>query len=102
MTRITIKTKVDPSAKKTTNTIGVWWDELKLKLSFTEKAIHSHVADDVEFGVERPGHFIIEHHPHKKVRALHIMQKGKPTISTSVTTSCITMHYVLQLMMTKP
>ena len=77
MARVTIKTKVDPSAKKTTNTIGVWWDEVKFKLSFTEKAFHSNATHDVEVGVERPGHFIMEHHPHKNVRG-HVcaMHKG--------------------------
>lgn len=62
----TLKVKYNAAQNKTQTTLGVWVDELKVKLLVGKKD-DSKPSDDVTLALEKPGHFILEHHLQKKV-----------------------------------
>lgn len=68
MPNSTLKLKYNSVGNKLQSTVGVWWDEVKLKLQITEKTLKDagKVQEDALLAIEKPGHFIVEHHLHKK------------------------------------
>jgi len=70
MPNSTLKVKYNSAQNKVQTTLGVWVDQVKVKLLLTERTLKdaSRVQEDLEIGIQRPGHFMLEHHLHKKVR----------------------------------
>ncbi|GJP47671.1 hypothetical protein CLOM_g6847 [Closterium sp. NIES-68] len=68
MTKLTFKSKYNSETEKFQGTLGIWLEDLKLKLSLTDKTLRNvgSIKEDTEIAVEKPGHFILEHHFHKK------------------------------------
>lgn len=64
----TLKLKYNSVSNKLQTTIGLWFDGVKFKFGITENAFKGvqNAKEDLEIGVEKPGHFILEHHLHKK------------------------------------
>lgn len=64
----TLKLKYNTASNKLQTTLGFWVDDVKLKLGITEKAFKdvNSAKEDLEIGIEKPGHFALEHHLHKK------------------------------------
>eukprot|EP00475_Leptophrys_vorax_P021583 TRINITY_DN2931_c0_g1_i3.p1 TRINITY_DN2931_c0_g1~~TRINITY_DN2931_c0_g1_i3.p1 ORF type:complete len:207 (+),score=35.40 TRINITY_DN2931_c0_g1_i3:65-685(+) len=68
MTKLTFKSKYNSETEKLQATLGVWINDVKLKLAVTDKTLKNpgDVKDDVEIAIEKPGHFILEHHLARK------------------------------------